>query len=94
MLLHRGPVRVALIFVLIVDAYCFDCWCFSSCRYHGNKTLQGFTREFLRGGAGTSGDLLEEIRYAVRDISLGKKVRDSCPISVRVRGESWGERSP
>lgn len=36
--------------------------------------LQGFTREFLKGGAGTSEDLLQEVRDAVQELSHGKKV--------------------
>lgn len=36
--------------------------------------FQGFTREFLKGGAGTSDDLLHEIRDAVEELSFGKQV--------------------
>lgn len=38
------------------------------------RLWQGFTREFLKGGAGTSEDLLQEIRDAVEELSFGKKV--------------------
>lgn len=48
--------------------------------------VQGFTREFLKGGAGTSEDLLQEVREAVRGISRGKKVR-VVVIGVRDPGE-------
>lgn len=43
---------------------------------------QGFTREFLRGGVGTSEELLHELRDAVEDISRDKKV-DTRKCSLR-----------
>ncbi|CAM9967061.1 unnamed protein product, partial [Choristocarpus tenellus] len=38
-----------------------------------NQWEKGFTREFLKGGLGTSKDLLTEIKAAVDEISLGRK---------------------
>ncbi|CAM9480697.1 unnamed protein product [Ectocarpus fasciculatus] len=53
-------------------------WCEANgvaCRGIGPVVFyKGFTREFLKGGAGTSEDLLQEIRDAVEEISSGKKV--------------------
>lgn len=44
--------------------------------------LQGFTREFLKGGAGTSEDLLQEIRDVVGELSSGKQVGVLCPHDI------------
>ncbi|CAM9288404.1 unnamed protein product [Ectocarpus sp. 12 AP-2014] len=53
-------------------------WCEANgvaCRGIGPVVFyKGFTREFLKGGAGTSEELLQEIRDAVEEISSGKKV--------------------
>ncbi|CAN0471918.1 unnamed protein product, partial [Ectocarpus sp. 12 AP-2014] len=53
-------------------------WCEANgvaCRGIGPVVFyKGFTREFLKGGAGTSEELLQEIKDAVEEISSGKKV--------------------
>eukprot|EP00903_Cladosiphon_okamuranus_P009960 g9448.t1 len=53
-------------------------WCEANgvaCRGIGPVVFyKGFTREFLKGGAGTSEDLLQEIRDAVGELSPGKQV--------------------
>ncbi|CAM9943513.1 unnamed protein product [Scytosiphon promiscuus] len=53
-------------------------WCEAkgvACRGIGPVVFyKGFTREFLKGGAGTSEDLLQEIRDAVEELSFGRKV--------------------
>ncbi|CAM9927277.1 unnamed protein product [Ectocarpus sp. 4 AP-2014] len=53
-------------------------WCEANdvaCRGIGPVVFyKGFTREFLKGGAGTSEELLQEIRDAVQEISSRKKV--------------------
>ncbi|CAM9130807.1 unnamed protein product [Ectocarpus sp. 6 AP-2014] len=53
-------------------------WCEANgvaCRGIGPVVFyKGFTRQFLKGGAGTSEELLQEIRDAVEEISSGKKV--------------------